>query len=428
MSSLLLAPRFMPLFVTQFLGAFNDNVFKNALVVMIAFGGLRSTSLSPALMVNLCAALFILPFLLFSASSGRLADHSDKAAIARATKLLEIAVMSLTGLGFLLHSLPLLLFGLFLMGLQSTLFGPVKYALLPQHLHTGELMKGNSWIEAATFVAILLGTVGGGLLAALGSEVVIAFACLVIAVVGYIASRYIPPAPSALPATRTSFARPLRDTLEVLRIARADGRVWLTLLAISWFWFFGAVFLTLLPIYTRESLNGSETLATLLLALFALGIGAGAFLAARLCRGHPRIGVVLAGALGMSIFAADLWLASPAVTPSLKHDAASFVADSANWRILLDCVLVSASGGLFSLPLYTYLQQRTPLATLGRVIAAVNVMNALYMVLSAAFGAVLLAAGATVPMVWLVTAGLNLLVLSVLAVRLRRQRTAALTG
>lgn len=428
MSSLLLAPRFMPLFATQFLGALNDNIFKNALVVLIAFGALRSTSMSAALMVNLCAALFILPFLLFSASCGRLADHADKAAIARATKLLELAVMSLAGIGFLLHSLPLLLLALFLMGLQSTLFGPVKYALLPQHLHTGELMKGNSWIEAATFVAILLGTVGGGLLAALASEAVIALSCLVIAVVGYLASRYIPPAPSALPNARIGFAHPLHDTLEVLRIARTDTQVWLTLLAISWFWFFGAVFLTLLPIYTRESLNGSETVATLLLALFALGIGAGAFVAARLCHGRPRVGVVLAGALGMSLFAVDLWFASPATASELTLDAATFLAERGSWRLVLDCVLVSACGGLFSLPLYTHLQQRVPLATLGRVIAAVNVMNALYMVLSAAFGAALLSAGADVQTVWLLTGSLNLVMLAVLAMRFRRQRAVTTGG
>lgn len=419
MSGLLLAPRFLPLFVTQFLGAFNDNVFKNALVVLIAFGALRSgTGMSPALMVNLCAALFILPFLLFSASSGRLADHADKAAIARATKLLEIAVMALAGVGFLLHHLPLLLLALFLMGLQSTLFGPVKYALLPQHLHTGELMRGNSWIEAATFVAILLGTVGGGLLAAFGSEAVLGFACLLIALAGYLSSRAIPPAPPLHAPVRISFARPLRDTLDVLRIARADAQVWRTLLAISWFWFFGAVFLTLLPIYTRTSLGGSETVATLLLALFAFGIGAGAFVSARLCRGRFRAGVVLAGALGMSVFAFDLWLATPAAGPSAQiHDAASFVAAPGSWRILLDCVLVSASGGLFSLPLYTHLQQRAPLAQLGRVIAAVNVMNALYMVASAGFSAALLAAGADVPAVWLATALLNLIVVGALAWR-----------
>lgn len=421
MSSLLFAPRFLPLFVTQFLGAFNDNVFKNALVVLIAFGTLRSGSVAPALMVNLCAALFILPFLLFSATSGRLADHSDKAAIARATKLLELVVMALAGSGFLVHSLPLLLLALFLMGLQSTLFGPVKYALLPQHLHTGELMRGNSWIEAATFAAILLGTVGGGLLAALGSELVLAAVCVLIAVLGYASSRAIPPAPPLHARARIGFARPLRDTVEVLRIARADPAVWRTVLAISWFWFFGAVFLTLLPIYTRETLGGSETVATLLLALFALGIGSGAFVAARLCRERFRPGVVLAGAIGMSVFAFDLWLATPALAGAAAQapGAASFASHSGHWRILADCVLVSASGGLFSLPLYTRLQQRAPLARLGRVIAAVNVMNALYMVGSAGFSAALLAAGADVPEVWLATAALNLIVAGALAWRPR---------
>ncbi len=420
--SLLRARRFLPLFVTQFLGAFNDNVFKNAMVVLIAFGTLRAGDTPPALVVNLCAAVFILPFFLFSAIAGRLADSADKAAIARATKLLEIAVMALGMIGFVNANLPLLLLALFLMGSQSTLFGPVKYALLPQHLHADELMRGNGWIEAGTFVAILLGTVGGGLLAAggAGAALAIGSSCLLIAGAGYLASRSIPPAPPEPGTGVLRLGRPLADTVAILRLARTDAASWVALLAISWFWFFGATFLTLLPIYTREWLAGDETVVTLLLAVFAIGIGLGALLAARWCRGQPRALVVCTGAVGMSLFALDLWWATPAGTAASLETAAHFVARWDNMRILADCLLVSISGGLFSVPLYTCVQQRTALPQLGRMIAAINVMNALFMVGSAGFAATLILAGAGVPEIWLATAVLNAAMITWLGRRWRR--------
>ncbi len=424
--TLLRARRFLPLFVTQFLGAFNDNVFKNAIVVLIAFGTLRAGDISPALVLNLCAAVFILPFFLFSAMAGRLADSADKALIARATKLLEIAVMGLGMIGFTTANLPLLLLALFLMGSQSTLFGPVKYALLPQHLHAEELMRGNGWIEAGTFVAILLGTVGGGLLAAGGAAAAlpIGLSCLAIAGAGYIASRSIPPAPPEPGAAPLGLGRPLADTVAILRLARADAASWAAVLGISWFWFFGATFLTLLPIYTREWLAGDETVVTLLLALFAIGIGLGSLLAARWCRGRPRALVVCTGAAGMSLFALDLWWATPPGTATVLHTAADFVVRADSMRIVADCLLVSISGGLFSVPLYTCVQQRTALPQLGRMIAAINVMNALFMVGSAGFAAALIVAGASVPEIWLATAALNGVMITLLAGRWRLLRPA----
>ncbi|NLF55143.1 MAG: MFS transporter [Thauera phenolivorans] len=417
--------RFTPLFVTQFLGAFNDNAFKSALLILIAYGVLKAGTLSPALLVNLCAALFILPFVLFSAAAGRLADSADKAAIARATKLLEFAVMALGALGFMLGSVAVLLLALFLMGLQSTLFGPVKYALLPQHLGADELMRANGWIEAGTFVAILLGTVAGGLMAAGGdaARLPLGLACMTIAAAGYLASRWIPPAPPATPG-RPSFGRPLADTGAILRLARSERGPWLALLAISWFWFVGATFLTLLPVYTRDTLGGDEAVVTLLLGVFTVGVGLGAFLAARWCRGEARPAPVIAGAAGITLAGLDLWAGSPS-TPGSAVGVAVFLADPASLRVVFDCALVSVAGGLFSLPLYTHLQQRCPLERLGRMIAALNVVNAGFMVAAAGFAAALLAAGAGVPEVWLATALLNLAVAGTIGLRWRRTQRAA---
>lgn len=417
--------RFAPLFVTQFLGAFNDNAFKSALLILIAYEVLRAGAIAPALLVNLCAGLFILPFVLFSAGAGRLADSADKAAIARATKLLEVAVMALGALGFALGSVPVLLLALFLMGLQSTLFGPVKYALLPQHLGRDELMRGNGWIEAGTFVAILLGTVAGGLMAAGGdaARLPLGFACVAIAAAGYLASRSIPQAPPATPGG-PRFGSPLADTRAILRLARSERGPWLALLAISWFWFVGATFLTLLPVYTRDTLGGDEAVVTLLLGVFTVGVGLGAFLAARWCRGVARPAPVIAGAAGITLAGLDLWWVGSPATPATAAGVAAFLAAPASWRVVFDCALVSVAGGLFSLPLYTHLQQRCPLERLGRMIAALNVVNAGFMVAAAGFAAALLAAGAGVPAVWLATALLNLAVAGTIGLRWRLARRA----
>jgi len=269
---LLKTPRFAPLFGTQFLGAFNDNLYKNALIVLLTFQSAQWTTLAPELLANLAAGIFILPFFLFSATAGQLADKYDKARLARLTKLLEVAIMGVAAAGFWLHSLPVLMTALFLLGLQATLFGPVKYAILPQHLHPDELVGGNALIEAGTFVAILVGTLAGGLLAgAVAQPMWIAVGGLLVAALGYWTSRDIPPAPAPDPGLTINL-NPITETWHNIKFASTNRTVFLSILGISWFWLYGALFLAQFPAYTKNVLGGGEATVTLLAAIFTGGI------------------------------------------------------------------------------------------------------------------------------------------------------------
>ena len=279
---LLRTRRFAPLFGTQFLGAFNDNLYKNALIVLLTFQSAQWTTLAPELLANLAAGVFILPFFLFSATAGQLADKYDKALIARLTKLLEVAIMAVAAAGFWLHSLPVLMTALFLLGLQAALFGPVKFAILPQHLHPDELVGGNALIEAGTFVAILVGTLAGGLLAgAVAQPMWIAVGGLLVAVLGYLTSRDIPPAPAPDPGLKINL-NPITETWNNINFARSNRTVFLSILGISWFWLYGALFLAQFPAYTKNVLGGGEATVTLLLAIFTVGIGLGSLLCERM--------------------------------------------------------------------------------------------------------------------------------------------------
>ncbi|QQE88913.1 MFS transporter [Azotobacter chroococcum] len=405
--SLLRTRRFGPLFVTQFLGAFNDNLFKNALVVLLTFQTTQWTSLSPGLLANLAAGLFILPFFLFSASAGQLADKYDKALLARWVKLLEILIVLLAGAGFWLHSLEILLASLFLLGLQSTLFGPVKYAILPQHLGEAELVGGNALIEAGTFVAILVGTLSGGLLAGVtGGTLWITAGCLTVAVVGYLGSLRIPVALPPEPGLRLN-PNPLGETWRGIGFARADRLVFLAILGISWFWLYGALLLAQLPAYTKDVLGAAEGGVTLLLAVFTLGIGSGSLLCARLSKQHVEIGLVPLGALGLSLAGLDLALASPAAAPSVTLDLAALLAAPGTLRVLADLFALGLFGGLFIVPLYALMQLRSAAAQRARVVAANNILNALFMVAGALAAALLLAAGLSIPVLFGVTALAN---------------------
>jgi MFS family permease len=313
---LLKARRFAPFFATQFLGAFNDNLFKNALIVLLTFQAASWTALAPEVLTNLAAGIFILPFFLFSATAGQLADKYDKAKLARLVKLLEIVIMGVALLGFSMHSLAVLLTALFLLGLHSTLFGPVKYAILPQHLREKELVGGNALVEAGTFVAILIGTLAGGLLAGTaGHPTWVAYAGLVIAVFGYLFSRGIPAAPAPAPELVVSL-NPLSETWRNIGFARQNRTVFLSILGISWFWLYGALFLAQFPAYAKNVLGGSEGSVTLLLAVFTIGIGLGSLLCERLSAGHVEIGLVPFGSIGLTLFGIDLAFASPALLPA----------------------------------------------------------------------------------------------------------------
>lgn len=403
--------RFLPFFLTQFLGAFNDNVFKNAMLLLVTFH--LVTAERADLVVNLSAALFILPFFLFSAVAGQLSERGEKSAYMQKVKLLEIAIMAVGAAGFLLQNVPLLMFTLFMMGTQSAFFGPAKYSILPQQLHTPvELVSGNALVEAGTFLAILLGTLGGGILVAMPGEIAprVAAAILAIAALGYLASRKIPPTPVSAPGLKVNW-NPAGETRAILVYIFRRRQLLFPIIGISQFWFFGALFLTQLPNYTRHILGGDGTVATVLLSAFSLGIGIGSFLCEKLCARKIKLGLVPVGAIGMSVFAVDLGLLNlPPPAPDALLGAGEFLAG--HWRVPADMLLMALCGGLYIVPLYTVVQSRCEDRHRSRVIAGNNILNAAFMVAAALFAIALLQFGLSIPQLFLATAGLNVLVLA----------------
>jgi len=395
---LLKTGRFAPFFITQFLGAFNDNLFKNALIVLLTFQAASWTSLKAEVLANLAAGIFILPFFLFSATAGQLADKYDKATLARLVKILEIGIMAVAATGFWLHSLWLLLTALFLLGCHSTLFGPVKYAILPQHLHEDELVGGNALIEAGTFVAILIGTLTGGLLAgAVTHPVWIAVGGLVVAVAGYLTSRGIPTAPPPAPELRVN-PNPITETWHNIVFARENRSVFLSILGISWFWLYGALFLAQFPAYAKNVLGAGEATVTLLLATFTVGIGVGSLLCERLSGKRVEIGLVPFGSIGLTLFGLDLAFASPSgLIAGAPLGLWSLLGQIGTWRILADLALIGMFGGFFIVPLYALVQVRSEAKHRARIIAANNILNALFMVVGALAAAAMLSAGLTIP-------------------------------
>jgi 1-acyl-sn-glycerol-3-phosphate acyltransferase len=408
--ALLKQRRFAPFFWTQFLGAANDNLFKFAFTVLVTYQ-LEVGWLPPAMAGLVIGALFILPFLLFSATSGQLADKHDKATLIRFVKWLEVAIMVTAAIGFATHQVVLLLGCVFLMGLHSTLFGPVKYAYLPQHLNERELTGGNGMVEMGTFVAILLGNVAGGLLIALpevGAHVV-GWACIGVALLGRATAQFVPRSPSTDPALKINW-NPVTETLRNLKLAHGNIVVFRSLLGISWMWFFGAVFLSQFPSFAKEVLHGDEHVASLLLVVFSIGIGIGSLLCEVLSKRHVEIGLVPLGAIGMSVFAIDLYLASRALPASAVMGLAAFLAQTAHWRVMMDLALLSLFAGLYSVPMYALIQLRAQPSHRARIIAANNILNALFMIASSVIAGVMLKAGFTVPQVFLATGIANALV------------------
>ena len=401
--------RFAPFFWTQFLGAGNDNLFKFAFTVLVTYQ-LQVSWLPPALAGLAIGALFILPFLLFSATSGQLADKFDKTQLMRVVKWLEIAIMVFAGWGFITANVSALLACVFLMGLHSTLFGPVKFAYLPQHLNERELTGGNGMVEMGTFVAILLGNVAGGLLIALPGigAALVAVACVALAVLGRLAAQFIPASPSTDPQLQINW-NPFTETWRNLALARQNIVVFRSLLGISWMWFFGAVFLSQFPSFAKDVLHGDERVASLLLVVFSVGIGTGSLLCELLSRRHVEIGLVPLGAIGMSVFAIDLYFASRALGGS-AFSVGQFIAEPAHWRVMADLALLSLFAGLYSVPMYALIQLRSVPTHRARIIAANNILNALFMIVSAVAVGALLKAGVTIAQVFLITGLLNALV------------------
>jgi len=405
---LLKQKRFAPFFATQFLGAFNDNLFKNALVVLLTFQAAQWTTLRPELLANLAAGIFILPFFLFSATAGQLADKYDKARLARLVKVLEMAIMGVAAAGFFLTSLPVLMAALFLLGCHSTLFGPVKYAILPQHLREEELVGGNALIEAGTFVAILIGTLAGGLLAgSVAHPAWIAVGGFVVALAGYLTSRGIPAAPAPAPELKVNL-NPLSETWRNIAFARENRTVFLSILGISWFWLYGALFLAQFPAYGKFVLGGGESSVTLLLATFTVGIGVGSMLCERMSGKHVEIGLVPFGSIGLTLFGLDLYFASPTgLAGAAPHELLALLAMPAVWRVLFDLLMLGMFGGFFIVPMYALVQLRSSPEHRARIIAANNILNALFMVVGALGAAALLGEGLSIPALFGLGALLN---------------------
>lgn len=404
--------RFAPFFLTQFLGAFNDNVFKQALITLIAFRLAGELATSTDTLINLCAALFILPFFLFSATAGQFADKLEKSRLIRSVKLLEIVIMCAAAAGFATGNVPLLMGVLFLMGTQSTIFGPVKYGILPQVLDETELTGGNGLVESGTYLSILLGSILGALL--IGSHdsgpAITAAVLLAVAVAGYLAARGIPLTPASQPELKINW-NPLSESWRIMRFAMHDRAVFQAILGISWFWFLGAVYVTQLPNYAKLTLGGGDGVYTLLLVLFSVGIGIGSMLCERLSAHHVEIGLVPFGSIGLTVFGVDLFFAGadPWQGAALRSVAEFWAADG-SLRVMADVMLIGIFGGFYSVPLYAMVQSWTEKSHVSRVIAANNILNALFMVAAAGLAIGLLSAGLNIPQLFLVVAIMNALV------------------
>lgn len=375
--------RFWPIFWTQFLGAFNDNVFKNALVILITYQGAKVWGLGPEQMVALCTGLLILPFVLFSATAGQVADRFSKSRVARVVKLAEIGVMAFAAYGFYTENIPYLVGVLFFMGMQSAFFGPVKFGLLPELLREHELTRGNALVSMGTFVSILLGILVGGMLIAVEGTGGIIVSCAVIAfaALGYVASRHIPQQAAAAPDSRIQF-NPVTPNLQVLQFAREKRSVFLAIMAVSWFWFFGAACLSLFPVYCREVLHGNAAVATFFMALFSVGVAVGSLICGVLSRRGVELGLVPLGALGMTVFAIDLSFAGAGISAAGERSIIEFISDPSSWRVITDLSLISMFCGLYDVPLQTLIQQRTKPSHRARVIAASNLINSAFIVAS----------------------------------------------
>lgn len=422
--------RFRPFFFTQFLGAFNDNVFKTALITLVAFHAASLSNIDGGTLATVLPGLFILPFFLFSATAGQLADKFEKSLVIRYVKVFEIGIMLFASAGFFLHNIWLLAAALFMMGMHSTIFGPVKYSYLPQHLKENELIGGNGMLEMGTFVAILLGQVLGAWVAIQSQhEIITSLTILLIAVMGYATSRGVPNSPAAAPHLKINW-NPITETVRSIQFIWQHQQIWLTIIAISWFWFFGATLLAQFPNFAKEVLYGDESIFILLLSIFSLGIGIGSLMCEKLSKGKVELGLVVFGAIGLTIFGIDLYFSSTSIHAHWNNktyfDYFTFLSNHYDaeghifldcWRLLADIALIGVFGGIYIVPLYTLIQTRSERSYQSRVIAANNIINALFMVVSAGFSILIFNQGYNIPQLFLAVALLNVLVMIYLCFR-----------
>ncbi len=408
---LLKESRFGPFFMTQFFGAFNDNVFKNALFILIAFQTSYAGSDSSNLLINLAAILFILPFFFFSAIAGQIADRFEKSSLIRKIKIAEILIMFLAAIGFYSKNVPLLLLALFLMGTQSSLFGPIKYSIIPQHLEKHELVGGNAIVETGTFAAILIGTMLGGILIGIATEfkMLVSYTIIILACLGYLSSLKIPKAEATDPNLKINW-NPFLETFRNLSSLRENRIVFHSVLGVSWFWFLGATYITQLPNFTRLSIGANEQVVTLFLALFCIGIGIGSLLCERLSNHTIELGLVPIGSIGLTIFGIDVFFAAHMQNTTHLVGFQEFITNKQNWRLILDIFLIGVSGGIYIVPLYALIQTRSKAQRRSRVIAGNNILNAIFIVSSGLYAIFLLNSGLTIPQLFLVAAILNAVV------------------
>lgn len=407
---LLKTRRFLPLFLTQFLGAFNDNVFKNALVLLITFK-IAQTQGYEQFMIALTAGIFILPFFLFSATAGQLADKYEKSIMIRIIKVFEITLMIIAMIGFLLNNLYLLMLALFLIGTHSAFFGPLKYAILPEHLSVKELLGGNALVESGTFIAILTGTIfGGKYIVHDNGTILISVALLLIAISGFISSLFIPKTISAQPELKVNW-NIFSETWKIIRYAKLNRKIYLAILGISWFWLVGATFLTQFPVFTKNVISGNADIVTMFFTIFSLGIAIGSLICNTLLKGEISARFVPISIFGMSLFIIDLVLASSAHVHTLTMvNFYDFFHSLNNFRIALDVLLLSICGGMFIVPLYSIMQHEAPERHRARIIASNNILNALFMVLSAVGVMILYTIKLSITQVFLVMAIINIMV------------------
>ncbi len=386
--------RFLPVFLTQFFGALNDNVFKQSLLLVITYGLIQQQPASISTLNNMAALLFILPYFIFSATAGQIADKYERSFLIRNIKLLEIVIMLIGSAGFLLGNLWLLLIALFLMGTHSTFFGPIKYAILPEILKPQELMSGNALFQSGTSIAILIGMILGGVVISSsgGNLLWISMTVVGIAVVGYLCSRFILKQPVRTPELKVDW-NVFRTSFQTLKYAKSLPVIFTILLGNSWYWFYGATYLTQIPQLTQQNLHGNENVVSLLLTFFSVGIGVGSLLCRKIGGAEVNIKMVPIGSIGLTIFAFYL-AASLAFVPERTGDfigiTQMFSSGMSYYHVMIAVTLLGISGGFYIVPLYAMMQAYSPRSHRARVVAANNILNAVFMVSSAVFSIIIL--------------------------------------
>ena len=412
---LLTQKRFGPFFCTQFLGAFNDNIFRNGLIILLTFKGIEVFGLNASQIANVAGALFILPYFLFSAIAGQIADKYEKSILIKSTKLLEIILMITATFVLLTENYSFLLFILFLMGFQSSLFGPVKYAYIPQKLKLNELIGGNALVESGTYIAIILGLVVGGLAVSIGQEndYPLASLLLLMAILGYFFSCKIPNTEPTDPTLKINW-NIFSEIKKIIGFSKEKDRIFLYIIGISWFWFYGSVITLQIPAYTINILMGDESLTTFLLATFAIGIGIGSLACERLSKNQIELGITPIGAIGLSLFTLDLYFFSSNLNIVTPMNIKLFLSHLSNWRLILDLIMIGTFGGIFSVPFYAAIQEQAEKKFLSRIIAANNIINAIFMVSASLLAISILSLGVSIPEFFALISVLNIFLMIIM--------------